>query len=612
MASQNEQLAGQHRDRPPPKSSAASKIEMQQLVLPRDANVDGEQLHPGQLLKWIDVAACLSAERHCDKSCVTVSMDGVYFDRIPRVGNIVILKAQVTRAFDSSMEVLVLVTSEDRCNRVSMPVCKAYLTFIARLKEKKKIKLPLAFPETQDRAEYHLASERRATRLKLANTIKSRADRGDVYSIPVTSSVPHMLREPTLDRQYSPPPQSRSIEYSHQTRVSSIELVLPQHGNHHQSVTFGGQIMEWMATAAFIAASRMLPSIPVLQAIDIVRFRAESHVGDRVQIQAQVNRSFADSVEVGCRVEARDVGEACPRHINTSFLSFTCLNLDRPSRRPSAEPRRSSLAPSAEPRRSSVARILPSPDDPEDVRRFEEALVRYHMRLERASFLKSIQNGAQAAPTWSKAIAEELILSNYERVTKWNLVEDWHLLVEDPDITMSKHQSGDELCMQLRIQVNNSAQEVFSRVCNPKLRSQWDVLCKSFDVVEQYTEQDAILHVHYAPRPGQQKNQDFVVLMSARTPHAEGDAFTVCFRSVRHLKYPPTENADRGIMTCSGYVIEPAEQDSDACQLNSNMCQLTYIQEVSSDSLSYFAGDLMGISNLLVHLGRSLLNFLNA
>lgn len=38
-----------------------------------------------------------------------------------------------------------------------------------------------------------------------------------------------------------------------QTRVESVELVLPPHANHQVS-TFGGQIMAWMENVATIAA----------------------------------------------------------------------------------------------------------------------------------------------------------------------------------------------------------------------------------------------------------------------------------------------------------------------------------------------------------------------
>lgn len=36
--------------------------------------------------------------------------------------------------------------------------------------------------------------------------------------------------------------QGAAVMHCEETQVSSVELVLPQHGNHHQLVTFGGQV----------------------------------------------------------------------------------------------------------------------------------------------------------------------------------------------------------------------------------------------------------------------------------------------------------------------------------------------------------------------------------
>ncbi|KAG9471809.1 hypothetical protein GDO78_022664 [Eleutherodactylus coqui] len=80
-----------------------TEVRMSQMVLPCHANHRG-QLSTGQLLKWIDTAACLSAERHAGCPCVTASMDDIYFEQTISVGQVVNLKTKVNRAFNSSME----------------------------------------------------------------------------------------------------------------------------------------------------------------------------------------------------------------------------------------------------------------------------------------------------------------------------------------------------------------------------------------------------------------------------------------------------------------------------------------------------------------------------
>lgn len=55
-------------------------------------------------------------------------------------------------------------------------------------------------------------------------------------------------------------------------------------------------------------------------------------------------------------------------------------------------------------------------------------------------------------------------------------------------------------------------------------------------------------------------------------------------------------------MICSGYVVEP-------CKADKGKCNMTYVQQLSSDVLLYFAGDLMGLSNLLLKLIESFRQF---
>uniref|UniRef100_A0A8C2VVX8 Acyl-CoA thioesterase 11 n=3 Tax=Chinchilla lanigera TaxID=34839 RepID=A0A8C2VVX8_CHILA len=76
-----------------------TEVQMSQVVLPCHTNQRGE-LSIGQLLKWIDTTACLSAERHAGCPCVTASMDDIYFEHTISVGQVVNIKAKVNRAFN--------------------------------------------------------------------------------------------------------------------------------------------------------------------------------------------------------------------------------------------------------------------------------------------------------------------------------------------------------------------------------------------------------------------------------------------------------------------------------------------------------------------------------
>uniref|UniRef100_A0A3Q2D9S3 HotDog ACOT-type domain-containing protein n=1 Tax=Cyprinodon variegatus TaxID=28743 RepID=A0A3Q2D9S3_CYPVA len=80
-----------------------TEVKMSQIVMPFHCN-HRQELSVGQLLKWMDSTACLSAERHAGSLCVTASMDDIHFEHTISVGQVVNIGAKVNRAFNSSME----------------------------------------------------------------------------------------------------------------------------------------------------------------------------------------------------------------------------------------------------------------------------------------------------------------------------------------------------------------------------------------------------------------------------------------------------------------------------------------------------------------------------
>uniref|UniRef100_A0A8C6MCQ4 Acyl-CoA thioesterase 11b n=1 Tax=Nothobranchius furzeri TaxID=105023 RepID=A0A8C6MCQ4_NOTFU len=203
-----------------------TEVQMSQIVLPCHANHCGE-LSVGQLLKWMDSTACLSAERHAGCSCVTASVDDIHFEHTIGVGKVVSIIAKVNRAFTSSMEVGILVTCEDLYTDRHWKVCHAFATFVARRTEAGKVQLKQVIPHTQkEQMEYSLAAERRRMRLIHAEIITDLLNSSTEFEDSVLAE---------------------------RTRVESVELVLPPHTNHQVS-TFGGQIMAWMENVATIAA----------------------------------------------------------------------------------------------------------------------------------------------------------------------------------------------------------------------------------------------------------------------------------------------------------------------------------------------------------------------
>ncbi|TST47747.1 Acyl-coenzyme A thioesterase 11 [Bagarius yarrelli] len=289
-----------------------TEMKMSQIILPCHAN-HRKELSVGQLLKWMDSTACLSAERHAGCPCVTASVDDIHFEHTISVGQVVNIKAKVNRAFNSSMEVGIVVSCEDLYSNLHWKVCQAFATFVARQSGKHKVQLKPLVPYThREKLEYSVAAERRRMRLLHVEIMK------DLLSdINIETSAGESACEDQDDDE-------EEEVLSEKTRVESVELALPTHAN-HQVNTFGGQIMAWMENVATIAASRLCHAHPTLRTIDMFHFRGPSQVGDRVILKAIVNNTFKNSMEVGVCAEAYQ-GEEPLRHINSAFMTFEVLD----------------------------------------------------------------------------------------------------------------------------------------------------------------------------------------------------------------------------------------------------------------------------------------------
>src|SRR3989442_3834076 len=95
-----------------PRTPAESQTEMLEVVLPNDANPLGNILG-GKVMHLIDMAGAIAAHRHARSIVVTVAVDNLDFLHPIRVGQLIVLRAHVTRAFSTSMEVEVKVFLED-------------------------------------------------------------------------------------------------------------------------------------------------------------------------------------------------------------------------------------------------------------------------------------------------------------------------------------------------------------------------------------------------------------------------------------------------------------------------------------------------------------------
>jgi acyl-CoA hydrolase len=141
---------------------------MTEMVLPNDTNTLNN-LMGGRLMHWMDIVAAIAAQKHCNRIVVTASADNISFKQPINLGNVVTLRSQVTRAFNSSMEVFIEVTAEDIPANKKIMTHRAFFTFVAVDQNGKPIEVPLVVPETPEEIEfYEGALRRRQLRLVLA------------------------------------------------------------------------------------------------------------------------------------------------------------------------------------------------------------------------------------------------------------------------------------------------------------------------------------------------------------------------------------------------------------------------------------------------------------
>ena len=154
------------------KQASESYTEMNELVLPNDTNTFGN-LMGGRLLYWMDICSAMAAQKHCSNVVVTASVDNVSFKRSIKLGEVVTIQAQVTRAFNTSVEVRMEIFAQNLPKGTREKSNEAYYTFVALDPDGKPKPVPQLIPETDSEKKlYDEALQRRELRLILAGKLK--------------------------------------------------------------------------------------------------------------------------------------------------------------------------------------------------------------------------------------------------------------------------------------------------------------------------------------------------------------------------------------------------------------------------------------------------------
>jgi len=150
---------------PASKTIRASRISIAQLMQPEHANNLGN-VHGGWIMKLVDEAGALACMRHAQKRVVTVAVDSLVFREPIKIGDLIILNAEVTYAGRTSMESKVQVVAENPITGERTHTNTAYLVYVALDDDGKPSSVPELIIETgEEKARAEQAKKRQAYRI---------------------------------------------------------------------------------------------------------------------------------------------------------------------------------------------------------------------------------------------------------------------------------------------------------------------------------------------------------------------------------------------------------------------------------------------------------------
>jgi uncharacterized protein (TIGR00369 family) len=150
-----------------PKPISASRIQLAQLMQPEHANTYGN-VHGGWIMKLVDEAGALACMRHAQCKVVTVAIDSMTFRNPIRIGDLVILNAEVSFTGRTSIEAEVEVIAENPITGERTTTNTAYLVYVALDDHGKPQPVPQLIAETDEqKLRMEHAKARQAHRLAL-------------------------------------------------------------------------------------------------------------------------------------------------------------------------------------------------------------------------------------------------------------------------------------------------------------------------------------------------------------------------------------------------------------------------------------------------------------
>jgi acyl-coenzyme A thioesterase 7 len=323
-------------------SISETTVEMIQWVFPEHAGAPG-QIHGGRMMQWIAQAGTLAASRVARGTVVLGAMDDIDFLQPVKVGQIAILRAQVEYVGTASLEVGVRVWAENVATGTRTVTLNSHLVFVSVDEEAR----PRAVPEPIEPADAEEATMVEAARSRRAQRLG------------------RLGRRDAANRQ-----ALAADEEDARWRFESVRSVLPEDalfGN----MMFPGKMLMDIDEAGGILSMRYCRGFVMTACLDALDFYSPIWSHEVVTFKAGLNHVGTSSLEVGVRVFAEKPWTGEVRHACTAFLTFVHLGADM------------------------LPRPCPSftPESPGERRRWEAAMARREVRLQRVKRLHAaIQN----------------------------------------------------------------------------------------------------------------------------------------------------------------------------------------------------------------------------
>ncbi|MDG6994778.1 MAG: acyl-CoA thioesterase [Nitrososphaerota archaeon] len=110
-----------------------------------------------------------------------------------------------------------------------------------------------------------------------------------------------------------------------ESALVATHLMMPQDANIRGNV-YGGTIMKLMDEIAGSVAALHCRRMAVTASVDHMSFHEPVFIGNLLILKASVNYVGSTSMEIGVRIEARDLKTGFVTHTGSSYLTFVALD----------------------------------------------------------------------------------------------------------------------------------------------------------------------------------------------------------------------------------------------------------------------------------------------